>query len=179
MSLKAGEAILALGGNLGAPAQAFADALAQMEAGGHVRVVAHSRVWRTPPWGKTDQPDFLNMAARVETDLSPHALLDLCLDLERRAGRVRAERWGPRTLDLDVIAFADARICDERLVLPHPRARERAFVLAPLAEIAPALLLNDVRADVLAAQADLAGLAVDEAASRTLDRARPRAHVKR
>jgi len=166
VSLKTGEAVLALGGNLGAPAQAFADALAQMEAGGHVRVLARSRVWRTPPWGKTDQPDFLNMAARVETDLSPHALLDLCLDLERRAGRVRAERWGPRTLDLDVIAVGDARISDERLILPHPRAHERAFVLAPLAEIAPALLLNGARADALAAQADHTGLAVDEAATR-------------
>ena len=166
MSLPARCAALALGGNLGAPAQAFADALAQMEAGGAVRVRARSQVWRTPPWGKTDQPDFLNMAALIETDLDPHALLDLCLSLEQRAGRMRAERWGPRTLDIDVIAFADVRMDDARLVLPHPRAHERAFVLAPLAEIAPALVLHGRRVDALAATVDRAGMSVDAAATR-------------
>jgi 2-amino-4-hydroxy-6-hydroxymethyldihydropteridine diphosphokinase len=166
VSLPAGCAALALGGNIGEPARAFAQALAQMEAGGAARVLARSRVWRTPPWGKTDQPDFLNMAALVETRLSPRALLDLCLDLERRAGRLRAQRWGPRTLDLDVIAFADLRCGDDRLTLPHPRAHERAFVLAPLAEIAPALTLGGRRADALAAAADMTGMSVDEAATR-------------
>jgi len=106
------------------------------------------------------------MAALVETDLDPHALLDLCLSLEQRAGRMRAERWGPRTLDIDVIAFANVRMDDARLVLPHPRAHERAFVLAPLAEIAPALVLHGRRVDALAATVDRAGMSVDAAATR-------------
>ncbi|HEY8579445.1 MAG TPA: 2-amino-4-hydroxy-6-hydroxymethyldihydropteridine diphosphokinase, partial [Beijerinckiaceae bacterium] len=111
-------AALALGGNLGDVAQAFADALARLEASGAARVLARSRVWRTPPWGKTDQPDFLNMAALVATALPPRALLDACLALEAAAGRERRERWGPRTLDVDVLLYDDVALNDARLTLP-------------------------------------------------------------
>ena len=104
-------------------------------------MLKESAIYRTPPWGKTDQPDFLNMAAEIETDLSAHELLDLCLTIERASGRVREERWGPRTIDLDMIAYGDDVIADERLTVPHPHAHERAFVLAPMADLAPDLMI--------------------------------------
>ena len=134
-------AFLALGGNVGDVAQAFRTSLAALRAHDQVKVIQESAIYRTPPWGKTDQPDFLNMAAEIETDLPPHALLDLCLEIERASGRVRDERWGPRTIDLDIIAYGDQVIADERLTLPHPHAHERAFVLAPLHDIAPDLMI--------------------------------------
>lgn len=158
-------AAIALGGNMGDVAQAFSAALASLGAVPGVRVVARSSVWRTPPWGKTDQPDFLNMCALLDTSLSPHALLDACLALEAQAGRVRAERWGPRVLDVDVLAYGDVALVDARLTLPHPRMTERAFVLAPLAEIAPDLRLGDERVADLASRADMAGMQVDETAT--------------
>jgi 2-amino-4-hydroxy-6-hydroxymethyldihydropteridine diphosphokinase len=135
-------AYLALGGNIGDVAEAFRAALEALRADGRVRVIAESPIYRTPPWGKTDQPDFLNMAAEVETSLSAHALLDLCLSIELASGRVRDERWGPRNIDIDVIAYGDAVISDERLTVPHPHAHERAFVLAPLNDIAPDLMIS-------------------------------------
>ncbi|MBX9759986.1 MAG: 2-amino-4-hydroxy-6-hydroxymethyldihydropteridine diphosphokinase, partial [Beijerinckiaceae bacterium] len=122
-------------------------------------------VWRTPPWGKTDQPDFLNMCALVDTLLPPHALLDVCLALEAAAGRVRFERWGPRSLDIDLLAYGDIAVSDERLVVPHPRMFERAFVLAPLAEIAPALRIGGVEVAGLASACDRAGMSVDDDAT--------------
>jgi 2-amino-4-hydroxy-6-hydroxymethyldihydropteridine diphosphokinase len=158
-------AALALGGNMGDVASAFVAAFEALEAGGRLRVVARSNVWRTLPWGKTDQPDFLNMCVLVETQLSPRDLLALCLNVETDAGRVRLERWGPRLIDIDVLAYDDVRWDDEALTLPHPRMSERAFVLAPLAEIAPDWMIDGARVDALAAVVDSAGMQVDEAAS--------------
>jgi 2-amino-4-hydroxy-6-hydroxymethyldihydropteridine diphosphokinase len=158
-------AALALGGNMGDVASAFVAAFEALEAGGRLRVVARSNVWRTPPWGKTDQPDFLNMCVLVETQLSPRDLLALCLNVETDAGRVRLERWGPRLIDIDVLAYDDVRWDDEALTLPHPRMSERAFVLAPLAEIAADWMIDGARVDALAAVVDSAGMQVDEAAS--------------
>src|ERR1700677_4829276 len=102
-----------------------------------------SSIYRTPPWGKLDQPSFLNMAALVETNLSARALLTLCLEIEQKMGRRRLERWGPRTLDIDILTYGDSRIDEPDLTTPHPRTTERAFVLAPLAEIAPRLRIAD------------------------------------
>lgn len=113
-----------------------------------VAIAAVSSLYRTPPWGKTDQPDFLNAVASVDTTLSARELLDLCLETERALKRVRAERWGPRLIDMDILLFGDATMDEDGLQLPHPRMLDRAFVLAPLAEIAPSL--------------DLAGLTVAE-----------------
>jgi 2-amino-4-hydroxy-6-hydroxymethyldihydropteridine diphosphokinase len=102
-----------------------------------VAVVSRSRFYRTPPWGHTEQPDFVNAAIAVETTLSAPDLLDALLATERAFGRVRdGERWGPRTLDLDLLAYGDDVIDDDRLTVPHPRIAERAFVLLPLADIA-------------------------------------------
>ena len=158
-------AALALGGNLGDVASAFVAAFEALETGGRLRVIARSNVWRTPPWGKTDQPDFLNMCALVETQLSPRDLLALCLDVETQGGRARKERWGPRLIDIDVLAYDDVKWDDEALTLPHPRMNERAFVLVPLAEIAPDWMIEGVRVDALAAVADSADMQEDEAAS--------------
>ncbi|AZO12765.1 MULTISPECIES: 2-amino-4-hydroxy-6-hydroxymethyldihydropteridine diphosphokinase [unclassified Mesorhizobium] len=130
---------LSLGGNLGDPAKSMAAALRMLDGDEATRVMAVSSLYRTPPWGKLDQPDFLNAAAAIETTLAPRALLDLCLDVERRLKRVREERWGPRLIDIDILMFGDRIIHETGLEVPHPRMLERAFVLAPLAEIAPDL----------------------------------------
>ena len=162
-------AALSLGGNTGDVAAAFAAALKALDASRQVRVLRASSVWRTPPWGKIDQPDFLNMAALVETSLTPQDLLAFCLTLERAAGRERRERWGPRTLDIDIISYDDARIDEPDLTIPHPRAHERAFVLVPLAEIAPDIVINGARVEELAGHCDQTGMIRDEAATRRLN----------
>lgn len=136
------EAFIALGSNLGdARAQVLGafDALAQLP---DTRLLARSPLYLTPPWGVLEQPPFINAVAHIDTALSPHALLDALLAIERAAGRVRdGERWGPRTLDLDVLHLDGVMLSDGRLTLPHPRIRERAFVLLPLHDLAPGLQL--------------------------------------
>lgn len=133
---------LSLGGNLGDPAKSMGAALRMLDANADTRVTGVSSLYRTPPWGKLDQPDFLNAAAGLSTRLSPRALLDLCLDAERKLKRVREERWGPRLIDIDILVFGDRVIHETGLEVPHPRMLERAFVLAPLAEIAPDLVVS-------------------------------------
>ncbi|MEO3385744.1 2-amino-4-hydroxy-6-hydroxymethyldihydropteridine diphosphokinase [Mesorhizobium sp. CAU 1741] len=135
-------AYLGLGGNIGDPARAMAASLRALDAANQVRVAESSSLYRTPPWGVSDQPDFLNAVAAIDTDLSARELLELCLETERALKRVRAERWGPRVIDMDILLFGTETIDEEGLQVPHPRMRERAFVLAPLAEIAPGLDLN-------------------------------------
>ena len=136
------EAGIGLGGNLGDPVAAFARALDGLRAHPQVTLRAISPVYRTPPWGQLDQPDFLNMAALLETSLPARALLGLCLTLEREAGRERIERWGPRTLDIDILTYDDRTIDEPGLTVPHPRLTERAFALVPLAQIAPTLMVE-------------------------------------
>ncbi|MER8750791.1 2-amino-4-hydroxy-6-hydroxymethyldihydropteridine diphosphokinase [Mesorhizobium sp. M1050] len=133
---------LSLGGNLGDPAKSMGAALRMLDADADTRVTGVSSLYRTPPWGKLDQPDFLNAAAAISTWLAPRALLDLCLDAERKLKRVREERWGPRLIDIDILVFGDRVIHETGLEVPHPRMLERAFVLAPLAEIAPGLVVS-------------------------------------
>ncbi len=136
------EAALAFGGNIGDPVAAFAAALKGLRDHADVRLGRLSSIYRTPPWGKTDQPEFLNMVALIETSLLPQDLLAFCLELERAGGRERRERWGPRTLDIDILTYGDAIIDQARLQIPHPRIPERAFVLTPLAEILPERLIG-------------------------------------
>ncbi|NLH79631.1 MAG: 2-amino-4-hydroxy-6-hydroxymethyldihydropteridine diphosphokinase, partial [Phyllobacteriaceae bacterium] len=135
----------------------FRAALARLEAGG-AHVVARSSIWRTPPWGKTDQPAFLNACIRVETALAPHQLLALCLATETALGRVRTEKWGPRTLDLDLLDVAGVTLATPDLTLPHPFLAERAFVLAPLGEIAPDRVIGGRSVRAMLAAIDAAGL---------------------
>jgi 2-amino-4-hydroxy-6-hydroxymethyldihydropteridine diphosphokinase len=132
-------AALALGSNLGDRQATLEGALATLQGVPGVRLLARSRWYRTAPLGPP-QPDYLNGCALLEVRLCPDTLLTLLLDTEHRFGRVRRERWGARSLDLDLIFYGDLRRAGQGLTLPHPRFRERAFVLLPLAEIAPAWL---------------------------------------
>jgi 2-amino-4-hydroxy-6-hydroxymethyldihydropteridine diphosphokinase len=130
---------LGLGSNLGDRESAIEGALARLAARGF-HPTRRSSLWLTEPVGGPPQGWFLNAVAGGETELSPEALLEACLATEREMGRVRAERNGPRTIDVDVLLFGGERRDAPRLVIPHPRLHERRFVLAPLAEIAPGLV---------------------------------------
>ena len=123
------------------PAQTLRAAAAEVgrEAG---RIAAASPIYRSLPVGVTDQPPFLNAVAALDTELGPDALLDVLLAVEAAHGRVRDVRWGPRTLDLDLVWFEGVVRADPRLTLPHPRAHEREFVLRPLCDLAPNVLLH-------------------------------------
>jgi 2-amino-4-hydroxy-6-hydroxymethyldihydropteridine diphosphokinase len=162
------EAALGLGGNVGDVTEAFIAALKRLAEAPRVTLQRASSVYATPPWGKLDQPPFLNMAAIVVTDLPAPALLALCLDIERGMGRQRLERWGPRTLDIDILTYGDQAIDAPELKVPHPRMTERAFVLAPLAEIAPRLRITGREIGEWLALTDRAGIEVDKAASARL-----------
>ncbi len=108
-----------------------------------MKVFAVSSLYETAPVGVTDQPNFLNAVAEVSTTLTPTELLETLLVLEKNRGRVRTLRWGPRVIDIDILAYGDVRMDTAALTLPHPRLEERAFALVPLAEIAPGLTLPD------------------------------------
>jgi 2-amino-4-hydroxy-6-hydroxymethyldihydropteridine diphosphokinase len=132
-------AYLALGSNLGDRAATLQRALDALRETAGVKVVAVSQVYETDPIGPA-QPDYLNAVVALETSLAPRDLLDVAQRLERDAGRVRGERWGPRTLDVDVLLVGDETVDEPDLAVPHPRMWERAFVVAPLADIAPDLV---------------------------------------
>ncbi|WP_279050021.1 2-amino-4-hydroxy-6-hydroxymethyldihydropteridine diphosphokinase [Cedecea davisae] len=131
-------AYIALGSNQASPLEQVSSALDALAAITHSRVVATSSFYRTPPLGPQDQPDYLNAAVVLETDLPGEALLDQTQRIELEHGRVRKEeRWGPRTLDLDIMLFGSEVIHTERLTVPHYDMKNRAFMLVPLLEIAP------------------------------------------
>lgn len=133
-------AYVALGSNVGDSRQYVLSGIAALGVLPRTEVLARSRLYRTAPWGVVSQPDFVNAAVMLETALEPHDLLRALLDIERGAGRDRSgERWGPRTLDLDLLHVAGRRHGDETLVLPHPYIAQRAFVLLPLNDVAPEL----------------------------------------
>jgi 2-amino-4-hydroxy-6-hydroxymethyldihydropteridine diphosphokinase len=131
---------VALGSNLDDPAGQVRRAFAELAALPKTGLVARSRLYRTAPVGPP-QPDYVNAAARLETRLDPDALFDGLLAIEAAHGRVRAERWGPRTLDLDLLVYGDAVIDTPRLTVPHPQLARRPFVLVPLAEVASDLIV--------------------------------------
>ena len=128
---------LSLGANLGDPRAQLAEAVRRIGAHPEIEVIAQSSVLVTKPWGKLNQPDFANLAIGIETTLKPLELLDILLSIELEMGRVREEVWGPRLIDIDIIAYDQFEIRSPRLTLPHPYAHERDFVLTPLSEIAP------------------------------------------
>jgi 2-amino-4-hydroxy-6-hydroxymethyldihydropteridine diphosphokinase len=133
------EALLALGGNVGDVRDTLDGAIKALCDGQAVRLLARSSEYRTPPWGVVEQPAFVNLCIAVETSLPPPALLARSQAVERAFGRERAyeRRFGPRPLDIDIIAYDDLTVQTPELTLPHPRWSNRAFVLVPLAEIAP------------------------------------------
>jgi 2-amino-4-hydroxy-6-hydroxymethyldihydropteridine diphosphokinase len=154
------EALLALGGNLGDVQATLDQAVAVFCDGDDVRLVARSSDYRTAPWGVTNQPPFVNLALVVDTMLSPRALLDRALRVEAMFGRDRSreQRWGPRSLDIDIIVFDGLEMDEPGLTLPHPRLFERAFVLAPLAEIAPDRRIKGIAVKDALAKLDASGV---------------------
>ncbi|RIJ31788.1 2-amino-4-hydroxy-6-hydroxymethyldihydropteridine diphosphokinase [Henriciella algicola] len=142
LSCRVTRSALAFGSNLGDSAGMIGRAIGALDAMVDVSVTTRSSLYATPPWGVEDQPDFVNACALVETDLAPLDLLSACKDLEVALGRVPGERWGPRLIDIDVLWMGGVALESERLTLPHPRITERAFVLVPLAEIAPELVVG-------------------------------------
>ena len=155
-------ASVGLGGNLGDAATTIANAFDALAGLPKTRLLRRSRLYRTPAWGMTAQPDFVNAAAIIATGLSASDLLMQLLRIERQAGRDRSapsERWGPRVLDLDLLLYGDATIAQDGLRIPHPHLHERAFVLVPLAEIAPdAIVPGRGRVDALLANIDREGI---------------------
>ena len=135
-------AALALGANQGDPRTTLHGAVAGLSAHPGVDVLAVSGLWQTAAVGGPEQPDYLNAVIVVQTSLDPQALLSLAHDLEEAAGRVRDVRWGPRTLDVDLLAFDEVRTDDPALTLPHPRAHQRSFVLEPWAQVDPGFVLE-------------------------------------
>lgn len=132
-------AFIGFGGNVGDARATIARAIADFCDGETVRLLARSSDYRTPPWGVTEQPPFINACIEIETALPPRDLLRRAQEVERAFGRDRANerRWGPRPLDIDLLSYNDIRVDEPDLTLPHPRLHERAFVLVPLAQIAP------------------------------------------
>jgi 2-amino-4-hydroxy-6-hydroxymethyldihydropteridine diphosphokinase len=127
------QSYIALGSNLGQPAENIRTALAAIRD--FATVIAVSSFYKTKPWGITNQPHFINAVASIETNLSAEDLLHHLLNIERKMGRERVERWGPRLIDLDILTFGESKIDTPDLTIPHPHMFERAFVLVPLAEI--------------------------------------------
>jgi len=148
-------AYIGLGSNLGDRERTIEHAVGLLHADRGLDVVSISSLRETEPWGPVEQPRFLNGAVEVETSLEPRALLGVLLDIERRLGRVREERFGPRTIDLDLLVYGDAVVDEPGLIVPHPRLHERAFALEPLHELAPGLVVpgHGSVADLLAALA--------------------------
>jgi 2-amino-4-hydroxy-6-hydroxymethyldihydropteridine diphosphokinase len=132
-------AYVAIGSNLNHPRDRVAEACAHLGSLSETRLEARSRLYRTRPMGPQDQPEFINAAAGLVTRKSPHEMLDALLEIERRMGRIRQERWGPRVIDLDLVWMVGNPIEEPGLTLPHPGVSMRNFVLYPLSDIAPTL----------------------------------------
>jgi 2-amino-4-hydroxy-6-hydroxymethyldihydropteridine diphosphokinase len=145
-------AYVGMGANLGDPAAQVRAAIAALASLPRTRLAGASSLYRTAPVGYADQPDFVNAVAALDTELPPHELLEALQAIERGAGRSRSFRNAPRTLDLDLLLYGDATLDGPALSVPHPRMHERAFVLAPLVEIAPGIAIpgHGLAADCLA-----------------------------
>jgi 2-amino-4-hydroxy-6-hydroxymethyldihydropteridine diphosphokinase len=154
------EALVGLGGNVGDVRATLARAIAALCDGEEVRLLTRSADYRTPPWGVEDQPAFVNACIAVETRLPPRALLARAQAIELVLGRARVkeQRWGPRPIDIDLIAYDDLTVDEPDLELPHPRLFDRAFVLVPLMEIAPDRMIAGRRVRELVTRVDAAGV---------------------
>jgi 2-amino-4-hydroxy-6-hydroxymethyldihydropteridine diphosphokinase len=154
------EALVALGGNVGDVRETLEHGIAAFCGDPEIRLLARSSDYRTPPWGIEDQPPFVNCCIAVSTTLTPPALLARAQEVEQQFGRDRKneQRWGPRTLDIDLVAYDDVRLSTPELNLPHPRLFERAFVLVPLVEIAPDRVIAGVGIKSALAKLDQTGI---------------------
>jgi 2-amino-4-hydroxy-6-hydroxymethyldihydropteridine diphosphokinase len=151
-------AVLGLGGNIGDTRSLMAAAIERLAKNPEIELQSVSALYHTPPWGKTDQPPFLNAAVKIETTLSPTALLKRALGVERELGRERGERWGPRTIDIDILLYGTDLVDQPGLRIPHPRLKERAFALAPLVDVVPDAEVSGRRASEWLAESDRAGM---------------------
>jgi 2-amino-4-hydroxy-6-hydroxymethyldihydropteridine diphosphokinase len=136
------DAIIALGSNIGDKVAHISRAIEVFTADGRVHVVARSANYRTAPWGITDQDWFVNAVMTIATDLPVHDLLARCQSVERQLGRERLIKWGPRVIDLDILVYGNLTLNEPDLILPHPHMTARAFVLRPLIDVAPDLVIN-------------------------------------
>ncbi|MCH9808211.1 MAG: 2-amino-4-hydroxy-6-hydroxymethyldihydropteridine diphosphokinase [Alphaproteobacteria bacterium] len=152
------QAIVALGSNIGDKIANIDKAVQRLTGADDIRLTARSRDYKTPPWGNTDQDWFVNACIAITTDLGPHDLLRRCLEVEQELGRRRTEKWGPRVIDLDVLIYGDVTLADADLTLPHPHITKRAFVLAPLADVAPETVIEGKTAAEWLAEIDTAGI---------------------
>ena len=152
------DCIIALGSNLGDKTGNIDKAIELLTQRGDIRLLRRSRNFATEPWGKTDQDWFVNACIAVETPLSARELLWRCQEVERSMGRMPTEKWGPRIIDLDLLIYGDAVVREPDLVLPHPHIGERAFVLAPLMDIAPDLAIGGKSVRQLYGAIDLGGV---------------------
>jgi 2-amino-4-hydroxy-6-hydroxymethyldihydropteridine diphosphokinase len=137
-------AYIGLGGNVGDVIHSIRSALQHIDGNDKIDLLETSSVYKTPPWGVTEQAWFFNACASIKTSLTAHELLEVCLSIEQTLKRVRDVRWGPRTIDLDVLLFGNEEINEDKLQIPHPRMLERAFVLKPLSDIAPNMELQGI-----------------------------------
>jgi 2-amino-4-hydroxy-6-hydroxymethyldihydropteridine diphosphokinase len=151
-------AVLGLGGNVGEPRKQLRAAVDLLAENPAIKVEAVSPLYETPPWGNPDQPRFLNAAVRIDTGLSAHELLSAVLDVERRLGRERLHRWGPRTIDIDILLFGSVEVAEPGLRIPHPRLPERAFALMPLLSVMPGATILGRRARDWLADIDASGI---------------------
>lgn len=154
------EALIALGGNVGDARATLRKAIDLLCDGHDVRLLARSHDYSTPPWGDENQAPFINLCIAVNTQLTPQTLLARAQEVERALGRQRTKdrRWGPRTADLDILAYDDVMLDEPNLTLPHPRLLQRAFVLVPLAEIAADRVIAGMRVSDALARVDTTGI---------------------
>lgn len=137
------KAYLSLGSNMGDKKQYLYAAIKILEATDQIWLTKISSLYETNPWGYTEQDLFMNLAVEIETTLSPIALLDVCQSIEQELGRVRLIKWGPRVIDVDILLYGEEVLNEKRLIVPHPLMTQRDFVMIPLAEIAPTVLVNN------------------------------------
>lgn len=163
MAERAYDAILGLGSNVGDKVVNIRQAIALLGEPGDVRIINSSRIYRTPPWGAMDQDWFANACVAIATALTPRALLQRCRDVESKMHRVRAKKWGPRVIDVDILTYRDETVREPDLVVPHPLIAERAFVLIPLAEIAPGLAIEGRTIDEMIGAVDARGIVAIDA----------------
>ena len=149
---------IGLGGNIGDVELGLKVSLQAIDDDAQCAIEAVSPLYETPPWGLLNQPPFLNCCAEISTSLKPEALLELCQQIELTGKRERIQRWGPRTVDIDVLVFEGVEQDDELLTLPHPRMLERAFVMLPLADIAEDLVVTGETATQHLAKLDTSGI---------------------
>ena len=154
------EAFLGLGGNVGNARKTIDEAIMLLCGKSGIRLLARSFAYRTAPWGVEDQPAFINVCIAVETSLTPYRVLAQAQAVENALGRDRGRerRWGPRSIDIDLLAYDDLKLQTPELTLPHPRLFERAFMLVPLAEIAPERMIGGVRVRDALAHVDKSGI---------------------